>query len=92
MFNPQRFTPSAYYFKDDTRRLQTEVRRMLLQYVLQVLEDDFQFKLTNERLQDSVAKAVLSCDQRFRHVKWVPVFVACSQPLHFYCVLIVNVF
>lgn len=42
---------------------------MLLQYVLQVLEDDFQFKLTNERLQDSVAKAVLSCDQRFRHVK-----------------------
>lgn len=55
--------------KDNTRRLRTEVRCMLLQYVLQVLEDDFQFKLTNQRLQDSVAKAMLSCDQRFRNVK-----------------------
>ncbi|KAA0709590.1 SUMO-interacting motif-containing protein 1 [Triplophysa tibetana] len=55
--------------KDDTKRLRTEVRCMLLQYVLQVIEDDFQFKLTNRRLQDSVAKAMLSCDQRFRRVK-----------------------
>ncbi|XP_052005881.1 SUMO-interacting motif-containing protein 1-like [Xyrauchen texanus] len=55
--------------QDDTRRLQTTVKNMLLQYVLQVLEDDFQFKLTTQRLQHSIAKTKLSCDQRFRQVR-----------------------
>ncbi|XP_056624858.1 SUMO-interacting motif-containing protein 1 isoform X2 [Triplophysa dalaica] len=70
--------------KDDTKRLRTEVRCMLLQYVLQVLEDDFQFKLTNRHLQDSVAKEMLSCDQRFRRVKdlinWL--MNAVKEPVH----------
>ncbi|XP_067313307.1 SUMO-interacting motif-containing protein 1 [Pseudorasbora parva] len=47
--------------QDDTKRLRTEVRYMLLQYVLQVLEDDFHFKLRNQCLQHSVAKKMLSC-------------------------------
>lgn len=47
--------------QDDTRRLRTEVRYMLLQYVLQVLEDDFNFKLRTQYLQHSIAKKMLSC-------------------------------
>ncbi|XP_051513693.1 SUMO-interacting motif-containing protein 1 isoform X6 [Myxocyprinus asiaticus] len=35
----------------------------------QVLEDDFQFKHTTRRLQQSIAKTMLSCDQRFRQVR-----------------------
>ncbi|XP_051945205.1 SUMO-interacting motif-containing protein 1-like isoform X2 [Xyrauchen texanus] len=35
----------------------------------QVLEDDFQFKHTTQRLQQSIAKTMLSCDQRFRQVR-----------------------
>ncbi|XP_057205203.1 SUMO-interacting motif-containing protein 1 isoform X2 [Triplophysa rosa] len=71
--------------KDDTKRLRMEVRCMLLQYVLQVLEDDFQFKLTNRHLQDSVAKAMLSCDQRFRRVKDVINWImnAVKEPVHY---------
>ncbi|XP_067237772.1 SUMO-interacting motif-containing protein 1 isoform X3 [Chanodichthys erythropterus] len=47
--------------QDDTRKLRTEIRYMLLQYVLQVLEDDFHFKLRTQCLQHSVAKKMLSC-------------------------------
>ncbi len=47
--------------KDDTRRLRTEVQYLLLQYVLQVLEDDFHFKLRSQCLHHSVAKKMLSC-------------------------------
>ncbi|XP_076878099.1 uncharacterized protein simc1 isoform X2 [Brachyhypopomus gauderio] len=35
----------------------------------QVLEDDFQFKLPLRRLNLSIVKAVLSCDDKFRHVR-----------------------
>ncbi|XP_058652977.1 SUMO-interacting motif-containing protein 1 isoform X2 [Onychostoma macrolepis] len=47
--------------KDDTWRLRTEVQYLLLQYVLQVLEDDFHFKLRSQCLHHSVAKKMLSC-------------------------------
>ncbi|KAK7141107.1 hypothetical protein R3I93_015308 [Phoxinus phoxinus] len=47
--------------QEDTKRLRTMVRYMLLQYVLQVLEDDFHFKLRTQCLQHSVAKKMLSC-------------------------------
>ncbi|XP_056118412.1 SUMO-interacting motif-containing protein 1 [Rhinichthys klamathensis goyatoka] len=47
--------------QEDTRRLRMMVRYMLLQYVLQVLEDDFHFKLRTQCLQHSVAKKMLSC-------------------------------
>ncbi|XP_051513688.1 SUMO-interacting motif-containing protein 1 isoform X3 [Myxocyprinus asiaticus] len=55
--------------QEDTRSLRTDIKNMLLQYVLQVLEDDFQFKHTTRRLQQSIAKTMLSCDQRFRQVR-----------------------
>ncbi|XP_043113819.1 uncharacterized protein simc1 [Puntigrus tetrazona] len=47
--------------QDDTRRLQTEVQYLLLQYVLQVLKDDFHFKLRSQCLHPSVAKKMFSC-------------------------------
>ncbi|XP_018971291.2 SUMO-interacting motif-containing protein 1-like isoform X2 [Cyprinus carpio] len=47
--------------QDDTSKLRTEVQYLLLQYVLQVLEDDFHFKLRSQCLHQSVAKKMLSC-------------------------------
>uniref|UniRef100_A0A8C1QBB7 SUMO-interacting motif-containing protein 1-like n=1 Tax=Cyprinus carpio TaxID=7962 RepID=A0A8C1QBB7_CYPCA len=47
--------------RDDTSKLRTEVQYLLLQYVLQVLEDDFHFKLRSQCLHQSVAKKMLSC-------------------------------
>ncbi|XP_031443362.1 SUMO-interacting motif-containing protein 1 [Clupea harengus] len=55
--------------QDGTRRLRLEVRRMLLQYVLQILEDDFQRQLCLQKLHLSITKALLSCEQRFTHVR-----------------------
>ncbi|XP_072519701.1 uncharacterized protein simc1 isoform X1 [Salminus brasiliensis] len=55
--------------QDEARRLRSESRCMLFQYVLQVLEDDFHFKLPILRLHLSIAKTVLSCDQKFRQVR-----------------------
>ncbi|MCJ8733753.1 hypothetical protein PDJAM_G00227360 [Pangasius djambal] len=55
--------------QDEARRLHSEVRCLLLQYVLQVLEDDFQFKLPMLRLHLSIANEMLSCDYRFRQVR-----------------------
>ncbi|KAL2077260.1 hypothetical protein ACEWY4_026764 [Coilia grayii] len=52
-----------------TSGLRLEVRRMLLQYVLQILEDDFQRHLCLQKLHLSIAKAVLSCEQNFTHVR-----------------------
>ncbi|XP_052471261.1 SUMO-interacting motif-containing protein 1 isoform X3 [Carassius gibelio] len=46
--------------QDETRKLRTEVQNMLLQYMLQVLEDDFHFKLRSQCLLHSVAKKMLS--------------------------------
>ncbi|XP_062380736.1 SUMO-interacting motif-containing protein 1 [Sardina pilchardus] len=55
--------------QDSSKRLRLEVRRMLLQYVLQILEDDFQQKLCMQKLHLSITKAMLSCEQRFTHVR-----------------------
>ncbi|XP_073677068.1 uncharacterized protein simc1 [Garra rufa] len=45
--------------QDDTTRLQPEVQYMFLQYALQVLEDDFHFKLSTQHLYQSVVKKIL---------------------------------
>lgn len=42
---------------------------MLLEYVVQTLEDDFQAKRSASALHHSIAKAVLSCDQQFPRVR-----------------------
>ncbi|KAK2839052.1 hypothetical protein Q7C36_013866 [Tachysurus vachellii] len=55
--------------QEEARRLRDEVRCLLLQYVLQVLEDDFQFKLPKLRLHLTIANEMLSCDHRFRQVR-----------------------
>ncbi|KAK3535588.1 hypothetical protein QTP70_017130 [Hemibagrus guttatus] len=55
--------------QDEARRLRSEVRCLLLQYVLQALEDDFQFKLPMLRLHLTIANEMLSCDHRFRQVR-----------------------
>ncbi|KAI4896533.1 hypothetical protein NFI96_015407, partial [Prochilodus magdalenae] len=55
--------------QDEAGRLRAEVQCLLFQYVLQVLEDDFQFKLPMLRLHLTIAKAVLSCHQKFRQVR-----------------------
>ncbi|XP_060783261.1 uncharacterized protein simc1 [Neoarius graeffei] len=55
--------------QDKARRLHSEVRCLLLQYVLQVLEDDFQLKLPMLRLHLSIANEMLSCDYRIRQVR-----------------------
>uniref|UniRef100_A0A3Q0SM53 Uncharacterized protein n=1 Tax=Amphilophus citrinellus TaxID=61819 RepID=A0A3Q0SM53_AMPCI len=48
-----------------------DVVRMLLEYVVQTLEDDFRAKRSTSSLHHSIAKAVLSCDQQFPRVREV---------------------
>ncbi|KAM3612974.1 uncharacterized protein V6R79_018111 [Siganus canaliculatus] len=48
-----------------------EVVRMLLEYVVQTLEDDFQAKYSTLTLHHSIAKTILSCDQQFPRVREV---------------------
>uniref|UniRef100_A0A1A8I671 SUMO-interacting motifs containing 1 n=2 Tax=Nothobranchius kuhntae TaxID=321403 RepID=A0A1A8I671_NOTKU len=48
---------------------QHEVVRMFLEYVLQTLEDDFNFKSSSSVLHQSIAKATLSCGHQFPRVK-----------------------
>uniref|UniRef100_G3Q1U0 Uncharacterized protein n=1 Tax=Gasterosteus aculeatus TaxID=69293 RepID=G3Q1U0_GASAC len=47
------------------------VVRMLLDYVVQTLEDDFLAKRSINALHDSIAKATLSCDEQFPRVREV---------------------
>ncbi|XP_007237269.2 SUMO-interacting motif-containing protein 1 [Astyanax mexicanus] len=54
--------------QDETTRIRSEVCCLLFQYVLQLLEDDFHFKLPL-RLNLSIAKKMISCDQKFRQVR-----------------------
>ncbi|XP_035524747.1 SUMO-interacting motif-containing protein 1 isoform X1 [Morone saxatilis] len=51
------------------QRHRCEVVRMLLEYVVQTLEDDFQAKLSSSALHHSIAKTTLSCDQQFPRVR-----------------------
>ncbi|KAI3351805.1 hypothetical protein L3Q82_020639 [Scortum barcoo] len=55
--------------QEHSKRHRCEVVRMLLEYVVQTLEDDFQAKRSISALHQSIAKATLSCDQRFPHVR-----------------------
>ncbi|XP_054453046.1 SUMO-interacting motif-containing protein 1 isoform X2 [Anoplopoma fimbria] len=48
-----------------------EVVRMLLDYIVQTLEDDFQAKHSISALHHSITKATLSCDQQFPRVREV---------------------
>ncbi|XP_071373442.1 SUMO-interacting motif-containing protein 1 isoform X2 [Centroberyx affinis] len=55
--------------QDHAKRHRWEVVRMLLEYVVQTLEDDFQAKLSLSALRHSIAKQTLSCDLRFTQVR-----------------------
>ncbi|XP_039975266.1 SUMO-interacting motif-containing protein 1 isoform X3 [Xiphias gladius] len=55
--------------QDSTKRHRCEVVRMLLEYVVQTLEDDFQAKRSISALHHSIAKGTLSCDQQFPRVR-----------------------
>ncbi|XP_056239620.1 uncharacterized protein simc1 isoform X1 [Seriola aureovittata] len=55
--------------QDSTNRRRCEIVRMLLEYVVQTLEDDFQAKRSTSALHHSIAKATLSCDQHFPQVR-----------------------
>nr|XP_023690302.1 SUMO-interacting motif-containing protein 1 isoform X1 [Paramormyrops kingsleyae] len=57
------------WYKDPSKRHQSSVVRMLLQYVLQTLEDDFHLQLSQHSLFSSIASAMLSCDRRFSFVR-----------------------
>ncbi|XP_037117151.1 SUMO-interacting motif-containing protein 1 isoform X2 [Syngnathus acus] len=51
------------------------VVRMLLEYIVQTLEDDFSHKKSTSELHQSIARATLSCNQHFQQVqdviKWL---------------------
>ncbi|XP_034739850.1 SUMO-interacting motif-containing protein 1 isoform X3 [Etheostoma cragini] len=55
--------------QDPTKKHRCEVVRMLLDYVVKTLEDDFQAQRSISTLHHSIAKATLSCDQQFPHVR-----------------------
>lgn len=46
-----------------------EIVRMFLEYVVQTIEDDFRTKQTTSTLVQSLAKAILSFDQQFSHIR-----------------------
>ncbi|XP_036932326.1 SUMO-interacting motif-containing protein 1 isoform X3 [Acanthopagrus latus] len=55
--------------QDNTKGQLCQVVRMLMEYVVQTLEDDFQAKLSTSSLHNSIAKKILSCDQQFPRVR-----------------------
>ncbi|XP_026213642.1 SUMO-interacting motif-containing protein 1 isoform X2 [Anabas testudineus] len=55
--------------QEHAKKHRNEVVRMLLEYVVQTLEDDFQAKRSISALPQSIAKAALSCDQKFHQVR-----------------------
>ncbi|XP_028316340.1 uncharacterized protein simc1 [Gouania willdenowi] len=55
-----------------------QVVRMLLEYVVQTIEDDFRAKHCTSALHQSIAKATLSCDQRFSRVRDVIRWLLCA--------------
>ncbi|XP_013863815.1 uncharacterized protein simc1 [Austrofundulus limnaeus] len=54
--------------QDSAKEHRCEVVRMLLEYVVQTLEDDYQAKCSTS-VHHSMTKATLSCDQQFPHVR-----------------------
>ncbi|XP_047440298.1 SUMO-interacting motif-containing protein 1 [Mugil cephalus] len=57
--------------QDNAKRHRCEIVRMLLEYIVQTLEDDFQAKRATSSLHQSIAKTTLSCDQQFPRVREV---------------------
>ncbi|XP_061542323.1 SUMO-interacting motif-containing protein 1 isoform X2 [Phycodurus eques] len=61
--------------QDKKKNHQPEVVRMLLEYIVQTLEDDFSYRKSTSELHHSIAKATLSCNQLFPQVqdviKWL---------------------
>ncbi|KAJ8015304.1 hypothetical protein DPEC_G00024740 [Dallia pectoralis] len=55
--------------QSEGKRLRCEVVRMLLQYVVQTMEDDFRVKLSFRDLHRSIASATISCNSRFNQVR-----------------------
>ncbi|XP_030251754.1 SUMO-interacting motif-containing protein 1 isoform X3 [Sparus aurata] len=55
--------------QDHTKGQLCQIVRMLMEYVVQTLEDDFQAKLSTSSLHNSIAKKILSCDQQFPRVR-----------------------
>ncbi|XP_010771079.1 uncharacterized protein simc1 [Notothenia coriiceps] len=55
--------------QDCIQRHRREVVRMLLDYVVQTLEDDFGAKRSLSALHHSIAKTTLSCDEQFPRVR-----------------------
>ncbi|XP_030001849.1 SUMO-interacting motif-containing protein 1 isoform X2 [Sphaeramia orbicularis] len=55
--------------QEHTKTYRWEVVRMLLEYVLQTLEDDFKAKRASFALYHSIAKNTLSCDKHFPQVR-----------------------
>lgn len=53
----------------DNQTHRCEVVRMLLDYVVRTLEDDFQAKRSISAPSKSIAKATLSCDQQFHRIR-----------------------
>ncbi|CAL8333883.1 unnamed protein product [Gadus morhua 'NCC'] len=57
--------------EDPTKKHFCEVVRMLLEYVLRTMEDDFRAKLSSAALNESIARAFLSCTTQFTKVREV---------------------
>ncbi|XP_019730454.1 SUMO-interacting motif-containing protein 1 isoform X1 [Hippocampus comes] len=61
--------------QDEKENHRPEVVRMLLEYIVQTLEDDFSHKKSTSELHHSIARATLSCNQHFPQVqdviKWL---------------------
>lgn len=55
--------------QDGKKKLKSSVVGMFLEYVVQTLEDDFHVK--SSAFAQSIAKATLSCNHQFSHVRLV---------------------
>ncbi|CAL8263929.1 unnamed protein product [Lota lota] len=57
--------------QDPAKRHRCEVVRMLLEYVVRTMEDDFRAKLSSAALKQSIARAFLSCNSEIAKVREV---------------------
>ncbi|CAN9514933.1 unnamed protein product [Ophioblennius macclurei] len=55
--------------QESTDRHRSEIVRMLLEYIIETLEDDFHAKRCTSTLQHSIAKATVSCDRQISRVR-----------------------
>lgn len=57
------------FLQDHTNKRKCEVVRMLLEYVVRTLEDDFHTKRALPSSHHSISRATLSCNRQFYHVR-----------------------